>query len=212
MLAIQGADEKMHKFSKNLDMQTTAGFTLIEVLVVVAMIAILSAIGGLLWLGFVNRQRLSIANDANYRAMREAQSQAKQNNLTWQASFRQVEIDGESLAQWAVHRATDNDDAFNIPLVDPDPGPSDPNRYAVIWNSLDENVEIDREETTLPGQEIYSEPGDDLWRMRFDHYGHVDPPFGRITVKSKNGGTARRCVFVSTYIGGLRTSQDTGCE
>ncbi|MGK7900443.1 MAG: Tfp pilus assembly protein FimT/FimU [Hormoscilla sp.] len=203
--------KKLHRSSKKLR-QTTAGFTLIEVLVVVATIAILSAIGGLTWLGFVNSQRLSIANDANYRAMREAQSQGKQNNLTWQASFRQVEIDGKSLAQWAVHRATDNDDDFNIPLVDPDPGPSDPNRYAVIWNSLDENVEIDREETTLPGQDIYSEPGDDLWRMRFDRYGNVyRPPFGRITVKSKNGGTARRCVFVSTYIGGLRTSQDTGC-
>ncbi len=204
--------KKHHKYNLNYRKRTSAGFTLIEVSVVVAMIGILNAIGVPSWLAFTEGQRLNTAREQVYLAMKEAQSNAKRDKRTWQASFRQVEIDGESLAQWAVHPATSEDNAFNIPLKDPDPGPSDSDRYAVNWEDLDENVEIDREETTLLGRDIYSELGKDLWRMWFDHYGNVyRPPFGRITVKSKNGGSARRCVFVSTILGKMRTSQDTGC-
>ena len=57
--------------------------------------------------------------------MRQAQSQASKEKLTWQASFREQ----NSILQWAVHPATVN--------------PS-----AAKWNNLDANVRFD-DETTL---------------------------------------------------------------
>ncbi|HEY9619177.1 MAG TPA: GspH/FimT family pseudopilin [Crinalium sp.] len=56
--------------------QSTAGFTLLEVLVVVVMIAILFAIAGPGWLGVVNRQRSASSREQILQAIRLAQSEA----------------------------------------------------------------------------------------------------------------------------------------
>ncbi|MCJ8279579.1 MAG: prepilin-type N-terminal cleavage/methylation domain-containing protein, partial [Rivularia sp. ALOHA_DT_140] len=54
-IKVSSTDSK--KISENI-----SGFTLIEVLVVIAMVGILSAIAAPSWLGFVARQRLNKAN------------------------------------------------------------------------------------------------------------------------------------------------------
>ncbi|MGK7888917.1 MAG: Tfp pilus assembly protein FimT/FimU [Leptolyngbyaceae cyanobacterium] len=56
---------------------TAAGFSILEVIVVLAIIGILSAIAAPGWLTLVNRQRLSSARDEVLQAMRSTQSQAK---------------------------------------------------------------------------------------------------------------------------------------
>jgi prepilin-type N-terminal cleavage/methylation domain-containing protein len=66
---------------------SNSGFTLVEMLVVIFIIGILSAIAIPSWVSFVNTRRLSVAQDEVYRAMRQAQSQAKKQKLTWQVSF-----------------------------------------------------------------------------------------------------------------------------
>ncbi|BAY12821.1 glycosyl transferase family protein [Calothrix sp. NIES-2098] len=157
---------------------SNSGFTLLEVLLVTLLIGILSAIAVPSWLTFVNNRRLNIAQDEVYRAMRQAQSQAKKEKLTWQTSFRE----NNGIVQWAIHPASVN--------------PANAN-----WNNLDANVRLD-EESTL-------QQSNGVRRIQFDYMGNVDkPPLGRITLSSKHGGKAKRCVVVSTILGAIRTSKE----
>lgn len=64
----------MKTFSKN----SAAGFTLIEVLVIVIIVAILAAIAAPSWLAYANRRRVSAVEDALVQVLRQAQQEAIQ--------------------------------------------------------------------------------------------------------------------------------------
>jgi prepilin-type N-terminal cleavage/methylation domain-containing protein len=156
----------------------SSGFTMVEVLVVILVVGTLSAIAVPSWLSFVNTRRLNVAQDEVYRAMRQAQSEAKKQKLSWQASFRE----NNGIVQWAIHPVSVN------------PGNAN-------WKNLDATVRLDLE-TTL-------QQSNGVRRVQFDHVGSVDqPPLGRITLSNKNGGKAKRCIFVSTILGAMRTSKE----
>ena len=158
--------------------RSNSGFTFIEMMTALLMIGILSAIAAPSWLAFINIHHLNIAQDQVYRAMREAQSQAKKEKLTYHASFREE----NNNVQWAVHPAT----------IDPS---------NAKWNDLDPSVQLDEKESTLDNS-------NGVKRVPFDHIGTVKPPFGRITLSSKSGGKAKRCVFISTLLGAMRTARE----
>ncbi|MBE9201547.1 MULTISPECIES: type II secretion system protein [unclassified Nodularia (in: cyanobacteria)] len=154
------------------------GFTLLETLSVVLMIGTLSAIAAPTWLSFVQTQRLNTSQGQVYRAMRQAQSQAKKERLTWQASFREQ----NSIVQWAVHPGTVN--------------PSDAN-----WNDLNSNVCLDPETTLQESNGVRRIQFDYRGNVR-------QPPLGRITLSTKCGGKVKRCVIVSTILGAMRTAKE----
>ena len=158
--------------------RSNSGFTFIETITALLMIGILSAIAAPSWFALIKTQHLNIAQDQVYRAMREAQSQAKKEKLTYHASFRTQ----NNILQWAVHPAT----------IDPS---------NAKWNDLDASVQLDVVESTL-------QLSNGVRRVRFDHIGGVTPPLGKITLSSKPGGTAKRCVIVSTILGAMRTAKD----
>lgn len=99
------------------------GFTLVEILITVAIVGILVGISAPSFLGLLERQRLISANNQVYQAMRQAQNKAKRERAIWQVSFQEQ----GGVAQWAVHRA-------NV-------APSN-------WNSS-EYIQIDDSNTTL---------------------------------------------------------------
>jgi prepilin-type N-terminal cleavage/methylation domain-containing protein len=162
--------------------RSNSGFTFIEMMTALLMIGILSAIAAPNWFALIKTQHLKIAQDQVYRAMREAQSQAKKEKLTYHASFREE----NNNVQWAVHPAT----------IDPS---------NAKWNDLDASVQLDVVESTL-------QLSNGVRRVRFDHIGGVTPPLGKITLSSKPGGTAKRCVIVSTILGAMRTAKDNSCN
>lgn len=162
--------------------RSNSGFTFIEMMTALLMIGILSAIAAPNWFALIKTQHLKIAQDQVYRAMREAQSQAKKEKLTYHASFREE----NNNVQWAVHPAT----------IDPS---------NAKWNDLDPSVQLDVVESTL-------QLSNGVRRVRFDDIGGVIPPLGKITLSSKPGGTAKRCVIVSTILGAMRTAKDNSCN
>jgi prepilin-type N-terminal cleavage/methylation domain-containing protein len=153
------------------------GFTLLELLVSLLIIAILAAITVPSWLAFVDIQRLNTAQNEVYLAIRQAQSQAIKNKLIWQVSFREE----NNIVQWTVH-------------------PQIKNPANIIWNNLDSNVRLDAETT--------SDKSNAVKQIQFDDRGHVIPPFKRITLSSKYGGKAKRCVYISTILGAMRTAKE----
>ncbi|MTJ23267.1 type II secretion system protein [Dolichospermum sp. UHCC 0352] len=162
--------------------RSNSGFTVIETITALLMIGILSGIAAPSWFALIKTQHLNIAQDQVYRAMREAQSQAKKEKLTYHASFREE----NNNVQWAVHPAT----------IDPS---------NAKWNDLDPSVQLDVVESTL-------QLSNGVRRVRFDDIGGVIPPLGKITLSSKPGGTAKRCVIVSTILGAMRTAKDNSCN
>ncbi|MGQ4647667.1 prepilin-type N-terminal cleavage/methylation domain-containing protein [Lyngbya aestuarii] len=181
------------QYIKKAASQPTAGFTFLELMVVVFMMGILSAIATPSWLGFVDRQRLNSAQDQVYWAMQEAKSKAKLQKITWQASFR--EIDG--VVQWAVHPARSQE---FIPI-------------GVNWNPLGTNISIDKEknkkakyETTFdsPGKKTITGP----WRVQFNFHGNTNGQLGTMTLRTKHTDDVKRCVIVSTLIGTIRTGKE----
>jgi len=170
----------------------TAGYTLLELIIVVIIVGIGSAIAAPGWLRFVNVQRLNTGQSQIYHAMQEAKRNAMRDNVTWQVSIREV----DEQVQWAVHRA----DTDFIP-----PG--------VQWQNLDQEIQVDIEkndqgvyETTLdsPGQKTITGP----WRVQFNYKGNTNGQLGQFTLTPKTDSPDQRCVYVSTLIGALRMGED----
>ena len=101
-----------------------AGFTFLEILVVLVIIGVLFAIAAPSCLRSLQIQRLNIAQDEIFQAMRMAQYSAKLNRVVWQVSFRQV----NETVQWVIHPAT------TLPTE-------------TQWTSLDPSIRLDAETT-----------------------------------------------------------------
>ena len=102
-----------------------AGFTLLELIMIIAIAGILFALMAPGWAAFMTIQRLNAGQEQVLLAMRDAQSHAKQGRVLWQASFQNA----NGVVQWAIHPAGTTPASF-------------------IWRSLDATIQID-DETTL---------------------------------------------------------------
>lgn len=156
--------------------RSSHGFTLLELMAAVAMIGILFAIAAPGWSAWLSRQQLNTAQSEALQAIRLAQESAKRKASTWRASFRQH----QGVVQWVIHPT----------------GTTPPD---ALWKSLDPHVRIDTSNTTL-------QPVGNVWKVEFNYRGRVNGRLGRLTLASKTGSAVRRCVFVSTLLGAMRTS------
>lgn len=87
----------------------------------------------------------------------------------------------DELVKWAVHPTT----------VSP---------AEAQWNQLEANIVLDTETTMQRHNGVR--------RTVFDFRGTVNPPLGRVTLSTKYGGKIKRCVFVSTILGAMRTGTE----
>lgn len=210
LLTKQSKLKSQSNFHKN-----EAGFSLIEVVVVVLMVAVLSAIAAPGWLGFVNRQRIYSLNDEVYRTIQNTQSEAKHKKLA-----HVVEFDGASdPPRFRVYPITvtakTEQDQFWQPL-------------SVSGSIKEKQVKLvsNMEIQTSSDPDVKTDQPDDFknqysknWILVFNQYGEVvnkngktpvnDVPF-TVTV-SLPDGTSKRCVMVETLLGGMRTAENTNC-
>jgi hypothetical protein len=127
--------------------------------------------------------------------MQEAKSNASKNKTIWQVSFRE----DNGIVQLAIHQK-DKSGQFM---------PS-----SVIWQNLDSNIEIYKDpndkgkcETTLY-QPNNSCPKTGPWRVQFNEQGNTNGQLGQITIKIKDNHKYKRCVYISTLIGAMRTGKE----
>ena len=177
-----------------------AGFTMIELLIIILIIGIFSAIVAPSWLMFINNQRLKVSLDRAYSAMELAHSNAKREKISWQASFKEV---GENV-QIAVHPA-------DIP-----PGQVP----ASQWKELEPQIQIDPEETTVLQVNENNEQKENgtIRRVMFNYRGcpvsRSDHDCtqtsirakGTLTLSHPNLKNSQRCIIISTLLGHKRTS------
>ncbi|MBW4525449.1 MAG: type II secretion system GspH family protein [Phormidium tanganyikae FI6-MK23] len=155
------------------------GFTLLEAIVVVALIGILTAISAPSWLAYVNTQRLNAARSETVNVLTEAKTRAKQQHIAYEAGFRQQ---GQQ-AQWAVY-----------------PVNADP--LSQNWQNLPDGVKL------LEGEETTFTKKDNIYRIQFNHYGGVNGQWGRVTFSPTSGGAIKRCVIVSNLLGTVREGEN----
>ena len=171
-------------FSKKLSHQnfnSNGGFTIIEVLIVVLIIGILSAIAAPGWNAFISRQRTRTVNDGVFRALRSAQNNAKFNKEDVTVTF---------------------DPATDPPVISITNKPNETlNANGEIKAGMVELVSgVCTDETCA----IVNTDSD----ITFNYLGEVsanDVPF-IVTVSTPDDGL-RRCVIIQTLLGGMRTDE-----
>lgn len=182
-----------------------SGFTLLELLVVLLMVTILMAISAPVWLSMVDGQRLGAAQDDAFRALRSAQSKARQQRRPWEACFRTNPEDKRAI-QYSVHPAVGakcskavwrplGAEASTYAAIDG--GKSDFTRdsgsYVVQFNGRGWLA------SSQDGAEYKDNDDNAGNRITFQMAGRPDL-------------TDRSCVYVETLLGSLRAGRNDRCD
>jgi prepilin-type N-terminal cleavage/methylation domain-containing protein len=187
-------------YKHTLSRKGDGGFTLLELVVIVLILGILSAIAAPSWQAFITRQRVRTVNDRVFQSLRLAQSEAKRTK-------RDITI------------------TFSAPSVDPPTVTFDPPLgTGGKTQTLDAGGEI--KPGTIALLTNVTPPGDPpdlpVNSIIFDYQGNVKklpsspnpaiPNAGRFVVtvapaNSTPNSSARQCAIVETLIGGMRTDE-----
>lgn len=183
---------------RNRSNRSIAGFTLIEVLVIIIMVGILFAIAAPSWVGFINRQRLTTARDQTFELLRSAQAEAKRTKVS-----RAIAFDNAAQKPRVIVVPVVND--LSTPTIDPSDG-----RWQVLGNGDIKSGAIKISGRPDKGAETSS------GTIVFDTYGNVSPKIGAapytITIQATTATSPKRCVRVTTLIGAMVTAEDSDCN
>ena len=236
-LAKATAKQKLSPLKPSVS-QGQAGFTLVELLVVVIMVGVIAVIAAPNWFSFVNQRRVNAANDAVLRAIQDAQSQAKTKKVSYSVSFRTPTGKAPEIAVYATQTAV-NPTAGNPSGIDNvDPSNSTFNG----WKSMGDDLALKPRQVSLwtnlgnvasnqNNQAVKTALGSstDIGTITFDEMGALSqnplPNFGGTATNPKGlivmvavpSGTGpvpstQRCVKVVTLLGSLQIQKGNQCN
>jgi prepilin-type N-terminal cleavage/methylation domain-containing protein len=205
------------------------GYSLIEVVTVVLMIAILAVIALPSWLAFVRRQQLNKANEVIYTTIQNAQQQAKKTKNSYSVFFRRntsTDQERKDYLEFAIVR-TKKDDGNLISTGE-----------ISTWQKLGSDVGVDSRKLLL-GTNLSSENTADASisytsttpaKLTFDYMGtlpnasfgtiasgQTEAPGIKIIVAIPQGNTntptnVKRCVIIRTILGGMISEKNAKCN
>ncbi len=191
--------------------QRDAGFSLLEVLVVIVMIGVLSAIAIPSWLAFVKRQQVNKANDAVLAALQDAQQEAKKKKVSYSVSFR-TDNNTPQIAMYQGSTPTNWLDLGRDLGIKP--------KQIVLGTNLS-NLNTNSGSVTYASAFNTNAPQ----TITFDYMGILAPKTNnnapdtdlKVVVAipqagNNSAGQVKRCVIMETLIGGMRTAKDTSCS
>jgi type II secretory pathway pseudopilin PulG len=127
---------------KRLYSKGDAGYTLLELIILVILIGVIAGIAAPGWLGFVQQRRVNAASDVVLRALQEAQSQAKNKKLSYSVAFRNIP---GKVPEIAVYQTRNPDPTIPGQFVDVKPAEPSFNQ----WRSLGQDLELKPRQVTL---------------------------------------------------------------
>ncbi len=211
--------------------KSNAGFTLIEMMIVVLIVGILSAISAPAWSAFVNRQRLNKANDAVFGALQQAQREAKRTKRSYSVGFMsyQNNVSQSVVSQFVIY-PPDNQNGCPIPsLSDPgwtNLGESSLQPKQVLLYANIASITCNATPPTPPPKPNQIDPSGTslagtVRTITFDATGALplDSSIGLKVVVAQaqpgasqpstlNPNVMKRCVIVQTLIGAMQTAID----
>ena len=148
-----------------------AGFTLLEILVIVVMVGILAAIAAPSWLQYLANRQVEAAQDEIYQGIQQAQTQAIAQRRTWQFTVREQ----DDQVAWAIHPQTTAVDNIST------------------WQTFDPKITVDWDNTIESNQE-------QVYILTFDFKGMVEAQ-SIITVEDRADIAQKKCVLINNLLG-----------
>ena len=161
---------------------TPAGYTLVEMIVVMVIVGIISAIAAPGWLAFMNSRRANAARDQVAQVIRQAQTQARSSKAEQIVTFNPT-ASPPTINALGVTQRIGNDQV--------DPG-------SITLQAKNGGADITQIKFDSNG--YVSAPGID------------EDTGLKVTVTIPPNTGAKRCVVVQTLLGGMRSASGTDCN
>ncbi|WP_375474044.1 prepilin-type N-terminal cleavage/methylation domain-containing protein [uncultured Nostoc sp.] len=202
--------------------QQDAGFSLIELIVVLLLVGILAAIAAPGWAAFINRQQINKVNDAVFAALQQAQREAKNKKLSYSVSFQRNSTTQN--VEVAIYRTDAATATWTWKPLGGDVG-ANSDKFLLGGNLSGENIA----NTTTNSPVSY--PLSTSAKITFDYMGVLTLPnnFGTVAAGTEppglkivvavpssanpaSAGSVKRCVIVKTLLGSMLTAKDDKCS
>lgn len=192
---LQNSAAKAHpKFNNTASRKNEAGYTIIELLIIVLILGIFASIAAPSWQAFITRQRVRTVNDRLLQSLRTAQSEAKRTK-------RDITI------EFNTNTSTPPVDPPTVKIYIADSTKTPPIQTPPIQTvTFDGGGEIKKGQVTLSTNAVGANPPNSI---TFDYLGNPSTTPFVVTVAPANStnSAARQCARVDTLIGGMRTDE-----